>query len=370
MMNNFSLLVFDGGQYLCLSLLMCFFVVLIANLLHRKRVKRAREPKAETLSPSEEEAPLSVAASVEVAVASASVLLPPQAGMEAATVAAQRKIRGRYNKSFTAKLMQSSETVKSFYAALANELLSYEKIKAHIGWANASFFGGRRVLAKFSIRGKTLYLHLRLPPQEFENTKYAVTDVSAVKRYALVPLRIKVKSCRGVKFAKELIAVVMQKNGLLRLEDNRSVSESDFPFDTTKNLLACGLIKAVTADKSFSGEEDLLWDPFERRSRITAEEAHALPSVAEEKSLPGKRTSGKRFAVNIDTLSAHFLPEEIVTVERMKEKGLVPQSAKAVKILARGTLDKALTVEADDFSADAIKMIVLTGGTAKNRYKS
>lgn len=34
----------------------------------------------------------------------------------------------------------------------------------------------------------------------------------------------------------------------------------------------------------------------------------------------------------------------------------------AVKVLARGSLDKALTVEAADFSLPAVKMIVITGG--------
>jgi ribosomal protein L15 len=34
-----------------------------------------------------------------------------------------------------------------------------------------------------------------------------------------------------------------------------------------------------------------------------------------------------------------------------------------VKILADGTLEKALTIKADSFSIQAIKMIELTGGT-------
>ena len=55
---------------------------------------------------------------------------------------------------------------------------------------------------------------------------------------------------------------------------------------------------------------------------------------------------------------------DVVTLEALKEKGIVPKKETAVKILARGTLDKALTVEADAYSLDAIKMIVLVGGTA------
>ena len=46
----------------------------------------------------------------------------------------------------------------------------------------------------------------------------------------------------------------------------------------------------------------------------------------------------------------------------LKTKKLVDKKAKFVKVLARGTLDKALVVKAGDFSKTALEMIVLTGG--------
>ncbi len=55
----------------------------------------------------------------------------------------------------------------------------------------------------------------------------------------------------------------------------------------------------------------------------------------------------------------------MVDIDVLKEKGIVPKSETAIKILARGIIDKPLVVIADDYSADAIKMIVLVGGTAK-----
>ena len=73
---------------------------------------------------------------------------------------------------------------------------------------------------------------------------------------------------------------------------------------------------------------------------------------------------GKKHVVNVDTLSKAFASGDVVDLEALKSKGLLPKNAKAVKVLARGSLDKVLTVRADDFSADAVKMIVLTGGKA------
>lgn len=49
-------------------------------------------------------------------------------------------------------------------------------------------------------------------------------------------------------------------------------------------------------------------------------------------------------------------------IETLKEKGLIDKKAASVKVLARGMLDKSLTVEAADFSLAAVKMIALTGG--------
>ncbi len=74
-------------------------------------------------------------------------------------------------------------------------------------------------------------------------------------------------------------------------------------------------------------------------------------------------TDGSRHGViNVDTLSAAFAPGETVDINRLKKKRLIGQDVGYLKVLARGSIDKPLTVYADDFSLGAIKMIALTGG--------
>lgn len=74
-------------------------------------------------------------------------------------------------------------------------------------------------------------------------------------------------------------------------------------------------------------------------------------------------TDGSRHGViNVDTLSAAFAPGETVDINRLKKKRLIAQDVGYLKVLARGSIDKPLTVCADDFSLGAIKMIALTGG--------
>jgi len=104
-----------------------------------------------------------------------------------------------------------------------------------------------------------------------------------------------------------------------------------------------------------------------KKSNVSAEEAKELVSdIAATVLVFGKKSlkSGRKTAVNIDTLSERFEADEVVDLDSLKAKGIIGNNVKQVKILARGILDKPLTVIADDYSADAIKMIILTGGEA------
>jgi len=69
--------------------------------------------------------------------------------------------------------------------------------------------------------------------------------------------------------------------------------------------------------------------------------------------------------VNVDTLGERFDAQAEVTPETLREKGLVKQRVAPIKILGRGEIDKALTVHAHRFTAEAKKKIEAAGGTAE-----
>ena len=71
-----------------------------------------------------------------------------------------------------------------------------------------------------------------------------------------------------------------------------------------------------------------------------------------------------RGIINVDTLSASFAPGDRVDVNILKQRSLIPYDTAYLKVLARGVIDKPLTVCANDFSLAAVKMIALTGGEA------
>ncbi len=69
--------------------------------------------------------------------------------------------------------------------------------------------------------------------------------------------------------------------------------------------------------------------------------------------------------VNLDTLGERFDKGTVVTLDLLREKGLVPHSAQRVKVLARGEIGKGLTVQAHKFSGKAAEKIAAAGGSAE-----
>lgn len=78
-----------------------------------------------------------------------------------------------------------------------------------------------------------------------------------------------------------------------------------------------------------------------------------------------ERGAGHGFAaiINIGQIDRAFPAHATITLAALKEKGLLPQRAGRVKILADGLVTKPFTVKAEAFSLQAVKMVELTGGT-------
>jgi large subunit ribosomal protein L15 len=69
--------------------------------------------------------------------------------------------------------------------------------------------------------------------------------------------------------------------------------------------------------------------------------------------------------INLDTLAEQFEAGTEVTVDLLREQGLVRKGAKKVKVLARGDISKALTIRAHKFSGKAAEKIAAAGGRAE-----
>ncbi len=342
----------------------------------------AEEPPVVAEATPAEESPVVGEAAPAAAEQSPAEEIPAQASVIHIRPRPGMFIRYRYNRSFQAKLIQSDDRIKGYYSELKNELLSYARVNPRISWRHESFRRGRPVVAKFIVRGKTLCLCLALNPADYAESKYLVDDMSRYAKFAGTPLLYRIKNDRRYRYAKELIAALFagaEPSGRER-EDFSAI-----PYEDTFTLVEKGLIKVVSYEEvaitegevpqeEYEDDDDFEGTSFDddggdELEEVSAAEAGTLLSDDTAKLLvqqsAEKSDRTKAGVVNIDSLGKYFEEGERVTLESIKER--VPGVAKNltyIKVLARGTLDKPLIVVADDFSLEAVKMIVLTGGRA------
>lgn len=139
-----------------------------------------------------------------------------------------------------------------------------------------------------------------------------------------------------------------------------------------------------TSDEAEQGEVDKDGAPvyevnrdFEIKEEVSVSEATKLMSdedakmLVEEQVVPADEAISTVYQysnkavkdiINIDVISANFKAGDHVNLETLKEHKLIGKKTTYIKVLARGYINKPLIVEADAFSIEAIKMIVLTGG--------
>lgn len=293
------------------------------------------------------------------------------------------KVFVQYRRSFTARLIQADDEIKDIYNSVRNALLTVSGVEERTSWNYNSINRGRKQFAKINANRKSLILYLALSPSNIED-KYRFRDVSEKKRYKDVPVRYKITGSRSLQYALELIEQAADNNGLT-LQEFPFEQNLSIPYEPREDLIKKKLIKVYA--KKDSGEtitEEQLEEFIEEGAtveslssftvtdKVSVLEAEKLVSDATAKQLMAladevadntpRVAQAKRGYINLDTIAANFKEDEIVNLQTLKEKKLVQPKMSAVKVLARGSLDKALTVEAADFSLPAVKMIVITGG--------
>ncbi len=77
-----------------------------------------------------------------------------------------------------------------------------------------------------------------------------------------------------------------------------------------------------------------------------------------------KGFNGKMAYINLDDICAHFGAGDVITLPILKDKGLIPESAKQMKVLARNgyKLEYPLIIETQGISAEARRIVVEAGG--------
>ncbi len=152
--------------------------------------------------------------------------------------AEESKFGSIYLYSFASRLITTGNPNQLYYSEIKNELLSYAGVKSKESFRHETFNLKRNFIAMTSVKGKTLCLYLPLKSDEVK-AKYRLKDVTlGGKELGL----LKVRSDRSLKYARELIAVVMEDMNAEKTE-NYVYYNFRKPYKTTKQMLKLGLIK-------------------------------------------------------------------------------------------------------------------------------
>ncbi len=153
-------------------------------------------------------------------------------------------VRARFRSSFMSRLIQSEPPIQDYYTILKNALLSYKGVKARMSWNFESFNNARTQCAKLNVKGKNFLVYLALKLDDYNANKYHFTDASDKPKFENVPMMLKVKSERSLRYALELIDEVMKLNGF---EKAKNFAEVDYhmPYATVSELAERELVKVI-----------------------------------------------------------------------------------------------------------------------------
>lgn len=227
----------------------------------------------------------------------------------------------RYDKSFTAKYIQSRDEVKMWYTTLKNELLSYKKVKARMSWKRETFRMGKEVVARLGYRGNTLCIYLPLNPADYAESKYKVQDVSENVSYADTPCMYRLKNERRIGYAIELFTAVMERMGATRTE--RIAEDYYLPYEGIVELIGKGLAKRNVQKRSGQNFVQI---------RVAEAAATDISSSDEpaEKQEQAEEVIEAADKVTEDVAAEEDQSEEIVPVEEQTEETPAQEDISAI----------------------------------------
>ncbi len=138
----------------------------------------------------------------------------PEEDEELAVSDAQEGIDVAKRVAFAEKLLGLEEKVHGYFDTIYNKFISLRKINPRISTKGVSFRYGRKLVARLTIRGKTMRLHLALDCNAYDKKIYFQTDMGDVKSYVEIPMMVKVRSDRGFKNAMKLIDALIEKEAI------------------------------------------------------------------------------------------------------------------------------------------------------------
>lgn len=123
--------------------------------------------------------------------------------------------------TFEHKLYNADNGIKYYYSELKNTLMAYKGIKSKLTNAGDSFKIGNTLVARITLNGNKLRLHLSLDPRDYNPSIYNHTSFEDVKAYKDIPLALEITKRGDLSTATKLIQDAMGSKFVLFIDQKR-----------------------------------------------------------------------------------------------------------------------------------------------------
>ena len=268
--------------------------------------------------------------------------------VESVIIEADGTVR-KVSPNFRMRLKESSEKNREWYAAIKNLFCSQKGVTYRVCKRVEKIRHQGQVIAVIGIAKRSIKLWLALKPYEYDARRYHHRDVSDKPRFVDVPLYVRVGSDRALTRAQELILALFQEQAMeaRKRYNDRSIQELIFTLKHNR-LLTNKQNKQLLCEVMHVHDCDVLDNETAEKCIETKNVDFIDDSVIE--------------AVKLDDIDANFQDGNRVTLDKLRKAGLVSEECTGYTVTAGQRLTKPLIIVANDFTMEAIKMIVLTGG--------
>ena len=159
-------------------------------------------------------------------------------------------------RGFKSKLIRANDDLKNLYNDLLNQVNHYKRGNVRHSFSKDTLVLGRTKIAviKISSSSKALFIYFNLDKDKYlSQSKYHLKDYSEKKSYQNTPLRLRVRSERSMKYAKELLELAYLENNAEEYKKEREAIDylKELAPQTDEQMIENGLIKKKVVEETY-----------------------------------------------------------------------------------------------------------------------
>ena len=189
-------------------------------------------------------------------------------------------------KTLQDRLDSSDDETRGYFEEIKAFLAQYPAVNRIESKLYLTYVYKKRPVVKMTVHGKAALLYYPFDANAEENSKYHFEDKSAVKAFANFPAEFKLKSDRGLKYAKELILLAMEKAGVpedAKIEivpaEEVALTVAEEPVITAAPEEEIAVAEIVSEEATAPAEELVLAEDGAETLVAAAAAAEVLPAI-------------------------------------------------------------------------------------------